>query len=589
MATSPAVSDGVQVGVGGAVADFGDGDTEGNESVGLMVALIVLLIALGSVAAALLPIGLALFALAIGTGLLGLLAAVGAVPEDTTSLATMIGLGVGIDYALFVLTRYRQLVSEGRIRADAIAHANATAGQAVVLAGTTVLIAIAGLRASGLPAIAMMGYGTTVVVAVSVLAAVTLLPALLATVGHRIDGLFARTRRRRQATVSRPVSATAAGRWAHHIGSHPVRYALASVILLGTLALPLGALRIGFSDAGAESTEQTTRRAYDLLADAFGPGFNGPLLAVADLTASADPEQSATALETALAATDGIQSVRPPLISADRNAAIVTAIPEWSPQDESTATLVDGLHDDVLPAVAADTGATVLLGGSVAGFADVSQQLSARLPWFIGAVVAISVLLLMVVFRSVVVPLKAAVMNLLSIGAAYGVVVAVFQWGWGSSLVGVDEAVTDQPVRAHDDVRHPVRPLDGLRGVPPQSDPRGVRAHWRQPRVCRGRARCDRTGHHQCRPDHDRGLRWVRGEPGHVHEDDRPRLVGSRPSRRNGDPDGPRALDDGADGSSQLVAAVLARPDPPPRRHRVPVRRAGRGARRAPGRLRDEQ
>jgi RND superfamily putative drug exporter len=444
-ATSPAVSHGVQVEIGGAVADFGDGDTEGNESFGLGVALIVLLIALGSVAAALLPIGLALFALAVGAGLLGLLAAVGAVPEDTTALATMIGLGVGIDYALFVVTRYRQLVSEGRIRADAIARANATAGQAVVLAGTTVLVAIAGLRASGLPAIAMMGYGTAIVVAVSVLAAVTLLPALLGAVGHRIDGLFARTRRRRRATIDRPVSATAAGRWANHIGSHPIRYAVASFVLLATLALPLGALRIGFSDAGAESTERTTRRAYDLLADAFGPGFNGPLLAVADLRSSDDPEQSVAELEAALVAADGIQGVSPPLISADGDAVIVTAIPEWSPQDEATATLVDTLRDDVLPAVDADTGATVLLGGSVAGFADVSQQLRARLPWFIGAVVAISVLLLTVVFRSVVVPLKAAAMNLLSIGAAYGVVVAVFQWGWGSSLVGVDESVPINP------------------------------------------------------------------------------------------------------------------------------------------------
>ena len=443
--TSPAAAAGVQVEIGGAVADFADEDTEGNESFGLAVALIVLLIALGSVAAALLPIGLALFALVIGTGFLGLLAAAGDVPEDTTSLATMIGLGVGIDYALFVLTRYRQLVSDGQARVDAIAHANATAGQAVVFAGTTVLIAIVGLRASGLPAIAMMGYGTAIVVALSVLAAVTLLPALLGAVGHRIDGLTARTRRRRLRASSRPVESTFAGRWAHHVGSHPVRYALASLILLVTLAVPLGALRIGFSDAGAESTERTTRRAYDLLTDAFGPGFNGTLLAVTDLTETDDPTRRSADLQDALAATDGIGSVSPPLLSAEGDAAIVTAIPEWGPQDEATATLVDDLRGDVLPQVEDRTGATVLLGGSVAGFADVSDQLSDRLPWFIGAVVAISVLLLMAVFRSVLVPLKAALMNLLSIGAAYGVVVAVFQWGWGASLVGVDQTVPINP------------------------------------------------------------------------------------------------------------------------------------------------
>ena len=201
----------------------------------------MLLIALGSCAAALLPIGLALFALVIGTGFLGLLAAAGDVPEDTTSLATMIGLGVGIDYALFVLTRYRQLVSDGHARVDAIAHANATAGQAVVFAGTTVLIAIVGLRASGLPAIAMMGYGTAIVVALSVLAAVTLLPALLGAVGHRIDGLTARTRRRRLRAPADRSSRPSPDDGRTTSEATPFGYAIASLVLLVTLALPLGA------------------------------------------------------------------------------------------------------------------------------------------------------------------------------------------------------------------------------------------------------------------------------------------------------------------------------------------------------------
>jgi RND superfamily putative drug exporter len=436
---------GLQVEVGGAVADFGDESTEGSEGIGLLVAVVVLLVALGSVAAMALPIGLALFALVVGTGLLGLLAAVGDVPEDTGSLATMIGLGVGIDYALFVLTRYRQLVSEGRSRTDAIAHANATAGQAVVFAGTTVLVAIVGLRASGLPAIAMMGYGTAVVVALSVLAAVTLLPALLGAVGHRIDGMLPRTRRRRLAVAARPVESTVAGRWAHHVGVHPVRYALVSLAVLGALALPLGGLRVGFSDAGAESTERTTRRAYDLLAEGFGPGFNGPLLAVIDLSSADEGSASATELHDMLASTSGIESVTPPMFSPAGDAAIVTAIPTTSPQDEATADLVDRLRDEVLPDVEAQTGATVLVGGSVAGFSDVADLLGRRLPWFIGAVVLLSVLLLMTVFRSVLVPVKAALMNLLSIAASYGVVVAVFQWGWGASLVGVDQAVPVNP------------------------------------------------------------------------------------------------------------------------------------------------
>jgi RND superfamily putative drug exporter len=444
-ATTPAREAGLQVEIGGAVADFGDTDSEGSEGIGLLIAVIVLILALGSVTAMLLPIGLALFSMAIGMGLLGLFAAIGDVPQDTTTLATMIGLGVGIDYALFVLTRYRQLVATGRDRPTAIARANATAGHAVVFAGITVLVAIIGLRASGLPAIAMMGYGTAIFVALSVLAAVTLLPALLAITGTRIDGLLARTRRKRIAAAGKPDATSIAGRWANHVGNHPARYALVSLIVLICLAIPTITLRIGFSDAGAESTDRTARRAHDLLADAFGPGFNGPLLAVADLRSTPDPVAAAEHLGDELALLPEIDHVGQPLMSQSGDAAIITAIPHTSPQDEQTTKLVEQLREEILPRIEHDTGATILLGGSVAGFVDVSERLSSRLPWFIGAVVLLSVLLLMALFRSVLVPIKAALMNLLSIAAAYGIVVAIFQWGWGNTLLGLDETVPINP------------------------------------------------------------------------------------------------------------------------------------------------
>jgi RND superfamily putative drug exporter len=445
-AAAPAEDAGLQVEIGGAVADFGEQEAGGKEGIGLLVAVVVLVVALGAVSAMVLPIGLALFALTVGTAMLGLVAGVADVPADTTTLATMIGLGVGIDYALFVLTRYRQLVASGHSRHEAIGRANATAGHAVVFAGATVLVAILGLQASGIPAIAMMGYGTAVVLAVSVVAAVTLLPALLGATGHRIDGLLARTRRRHLARAQKhDAEHTVAGRWAGHVARHPGRYAVASLAFLAAVAVPAASLRIGFSDAGAESTDRTARRAHDLLAEGFGPGFNGPILAVADLGTADDPGTAVDRLRDELAATPGVAGVGQPLLSETGDAAIVTALPATAPQDERTGDLVWRIRNEVLPGLERATGADVVLGGSTATFEDISRKISGRLPWFIGAVVLLSVLLLMVLFRSVVVPIKAAFMNLLSITAAYGVVVAIFQWGWGASLIGLETTVPINP------------------------------------------------------------------------------------------------------------------------------------------------
>ena len=411
---------------------------EGKEGIGLLVAVVVLLVAFGSVIAAGIPIGTALFGIFIGLSIIGIMAGITDVPSISPLLATMIGLGVGIDYALFVVTRHRSFLQEGRAVDESVGLANATAGSAVLFAGTTVVIAIAGLRIAGIPSIATMGLASAITVAVAMLAAVTLLPAFLGLSGRRIDSWHI-GRKRAEVVDSHQ---TVAGRWAGHVGSHPWRYAIVSFVGLTALAAPVLAMRTGAADDGTGATSTTYRRAYDLLAEGFGPGFNGPLTVVVD---GAGGVAAAGQVRSAIAATDGIAFVTEPIVNPAGDTAVITAIPVTSPQDQKTEDLVHTLRDDVLPSAMAGTGSHVFVTGQTAAFIDISERLTSRLPLFIGAVVGLSFLLLMVVFRSVLVPLKAAVMNLLSIGAAYGVVVAVFQWGWGSSALGVDQTVPISP------------------------------------------------------------------------------------------------------------------------------------------------
>ena len=411
---------------------------EGNESIGLIVAVIVLLVAFGSVIAAGIPIGTAVFGIFIGLSIVGIMAGLTDVPSVSPLLATMIGLGVGIDYALFVVTRHRSFLHEGRSVVESIGLANATAGSAVLFAGTTVVIAIAGLKIAGIPSIATMGFASAITVAVAVLAALTLLPAFLGLAGRRIDSWH--IGRKRTTTVAS--HDTLSGRWADHVGSHPWRYAIISFVGLAALAGPVLAMRTGMADDGTGNTSTTYRKAYDLLADGFGQGFNGPLTVVLDGTQGV---AKAAEVRSAIAATDGVVFVTQPIVNPAADTAVITAIPATSPQDAKTATLVHTLRDDVLPAQIAGTGSDAFVTGQTAAFIDISERLASRLPLFIGAVVGLSFLLLMMVFRSVLVPLKAAVMNLLSIGAAYGVVVAVFQWGWGLKALGVDQTVPVTP------------------------------------------------------------------------------------------------------------------------------------------------
>ena len=436
--TEAAGADGVQVELTGALALLAQ-EAPSSELIGVGVAVIVLLVAFGSVVAMGLPIVTALMGIFVGAAGVGVLSAVLDVPEFSLILCAMIGLGVGIDYALFIVTRHRQHLHEGMSVEEAAGTAVATAGLAVLFAGTTVVIAILGLFLAGLPAISGTGAAVALVVTISMAAAVTLLPGLLGLAGHKIDKLSIH----RRAYVAKPAEETVAGRWAHHVGSHPVRYVVVGLGALCAIALPALSLRIGVPDDGNAPTDTTQRIAYDQLAAGFGRGFNGPIQVVVELPASGGAAV-VERVQQALESDPGVAAVTAPVLNAAGDTAVLTANPTTAPQDERTDQLVRHLRADVLPATVEGTGARVSLTGQ-AMVTDLTDRITNRLPVFIAAVVAMSFLLLMIVFRSILVPLKAALMNLLSIASAYGVLVAVFQWGWGAELIGLHSTVPINP------------------------------------------------------------------------------------------------------------------------------------------------
>ena len=439
-AVAPTRASGIQTEISGSIAGAAEA-VEGREGIGLVVAMVVLLVAFGSVIAMGIPIGTAVLGLAVGLGGIGILAGLTSVPEVSPMLAAMIGLGVGIDYALFVVTRHRQHLHEGMSVADAAGRANATAGQSVLFAGTTVVIALIGLVLADIPSITTMGAAVAIVVLVAMAMAVTMLPAFLGMAGTTIDRLSIHRKRSERSQAGGP---TVSGRWASRVGHRPWPYAIVSLVALVALAVPVTQLRIGWADDGNAAASTTQRKSYDLLTDAFGKGFNGPLTIVVD-SAGTTVAPALERVRNALSNDPGIASVSPPRLSAAGDTAVVLATPTSSPQDVATSDLVKRLRAEVLPRTLDGTGSTALITGQTAFFEDISQKLTDRLPIFITAVVALSFLLLMMVFRSVLVPLKAAVMNLLSIGAAYGVVVAVFQWGWGKGLVGLEDTIPVNP------------------------------------------------------------------------------------------------------------------------------------------------
>jgi putative drug exporter of the RND superfamily len=430
------VGDGVQAEIGGPLAGWEQATETSSEQIGLLVAVVVLLFAFGSVIAMLLPIGMALFALVVGETLILIVAAATHVPTSASSLAAMIGLGVGIDYSLFIVTRFREARRDGTPVVGAAAVASGTAGTAVLFAGTVVIIAISGLWIAGIWAVGMLGLAAAIVVATSIVSALTLLPALLGLLGRWIDRLrvpfVGRSRERGHATSS--------ARWAHTVTRHPVVAAVAGTAVLMVLAAPVLSMRLGQADQGTQPLQTSQRQAYDLLAEGFGPGFNGPLLVVTSEPDSHDGPQM-DALHATVATTPGVAAVTDPVVNPDGDVAVFEAMPTTAPQDAATATLVHRLRTDVLPAATAGSDVEVLVGGTTAGFVDLDHQMAQRLPILIGAVVLLAFVLLMVAFRSILVPLKAAIMNLLSVAAAYGVIVAVFQWGWGRDIVGLSDTV----------------------------------------------------------------------------------------------------------------------------------------------------
>ncbi len=412
---------------------FSEPESGLGELAGVAAAGVILLVAFGSLVAMGLPILMALFGLALGVSAMPLIAHVIAVPSWAPMMAAMVGLGVGIDYALLLVTRHREHLAEGMETVESIGLAVATAGRSVVFAGGTVLVAILGLAVAGIPFVTAAGVAISVVVLVMVAAAVTLLPALLALTGPWIDRLRIPGRRR-----TAPVAGVRAERWATHVTRHPVAYLLGGAALLVALAIPALSLNLGTPDDGTLPESRTERRAYDLVAAGFGPGTNGPLLIAVDI--SSDPAVVGP-LRAGLARDAGIAAVGTPRVDAAAGVATIVATPSTAPQDPATRATVERLRDDVLPAALGDSPATAHVGGQTAVFLDVSGRVGDRLAVFVSAVVGLSFLLLVVVFRSVVVAAKAALLNLLSIGASFGVVVMVFQWGWGGSLIGLESTV----------------------------------------------------------------------------------------------------------------------------------------------------
>jgi RND superfamily putative drug exporter len=424
----------VQVEVGGEAVQFASRTDPGSsERIGLLAAIFVLLFTFGSVVAMGLPLGTALFGLGVGLASIPIAGRFIGIPIFGPSLAAMIGLGVGIDYALFIVTRFRAALHDGAESEDACATALTTSGRAVIFAGITVCISMLGLFVMGIPLVRGMAVSAMVAVILTMIASITLLPALLGFAGPSIDRLSIPGRNKRDANSRE----SGWFRWSRFIQRHPWPAALSALIVLLLLASPVLSMRLGSTDAGSNPPDSTTRKAYDLVTEGFGPGYNGPLLVAAEVGSMRDVA-ALQKLSDAIRTTPDVALVAPPILNKAADAAIILVIPKSAPQDQATEHLIDVLRKDVIPSALAGSNVVVHVGGVTAIFNDLSHALSKRLPLFMATVIGLSFLLLLVVFRSVLVPLKAAVMNLLSIGASYGVIVAVFQWGWLGNIVGVD-------------------------------------------------------------------------------------------------------------------------------------------------------
>nr|WP_033276004.1 MMPL family transporter [Actinospica acidiphila] len=439
-----AETDGLDVELGGSAVELSEpsgGHTA--EIVGVAVAAVVLFLAFGSLAASLLPIATAL--VSVGTAYAGivLLGHVMTVADFAPMLGLLIGLGVGIDYALFIVTRHRRGLKRGLSVTEAATNAVATTGRAVVFAGATVCIALLGMLILRLNFLNGVAVAASLTVVLTVAASVTLLPALLSLIGTR--ALSRRERRRLAEHGPEPEMPTGfAARWSAFVERHPKLLGAVAVVVMAVLALPTFSLHLGTSDQGNDPKTSTTRQAYDLIADGFGPGVNGPLT----LVTKVDDAQDRLALDnlgSTLRTTENVASVSPVTFNQGGDTAFLTVVPESSPQSKQTSDLVDRLREDVLPRAESGTSLDVHVGGVTAGYDDFASVIVEKLPLFVGVVIGLGCLLLLLAFRSIGIPLKAAAMNVAAVAGAFGVVVMIFQWGWGSDLLGLGRAGPIEP------------------------------------------------------------------------------------------------------------------------------------------------
>ena len=435
-ASAPAEKADIQVEAGGQLGTkVSAPEAHMSEIIGIGAAMLILVLVFGTITAMALPIAVAIFGVFGGISIVTLFGHVASVPDVAPTVATMIGLGVGIDYSLFIVTRARSARHDGMSVHEAIGHAAATSGSAVAFAGVTVVIALLALAVSGISLITMLGQAAAIVVVVAVLASMTLLPALLGLCGDRIERL--RIGRDRRPTLGH---SSLWQRWGGRLAKRPGLFAVASVALLLAVASPTRGLELGLTDASNSPKETTSRQAYDLLTANFGAGVNGPLLVTADFGSekvTGTDDQRVAKLYQDLSSTDGVAAVGEPQVSKDGTAAMYSVIPEGSPASETTSNVVDELRNEVIPT----SGIEAHVGGSTAQLLDLADQIGKRLPLIIGVVVLLSMLLLLIAFRSVVAPIQAAVVNLLAVGAAYGVVTTVFQEGHGATSIGLGGAI----------------------------------------------------------------------------------------------------------------------------------------------------
>ena len=443
MSTAQAAgNDQIQVELGGQAIKRADQKPTGfSELIGVLAAAVVLFLAFGSLLSMLLPLLTAIAGIGVGLQLVALMSNGFNIASLSPTLATLIGLGVGIDYALFIVTRHRNGIKAGKTPEEAAVTSLNTSGRAVLFAGATVCIALLGLFVLGLSFLNGVAVASALTVVLTVAAAITLLPALLGVLGVRV---LSRRERRRLADGPKDVHAGSRWlAWATLMQNRPRVFAGAALLLMLVLAIPTLSLRLGASDSGSDPASSTTRQSYDLLAKGFGPGFNGPLLIVAQPQTAPDPAL-APALDSALKATPGVAQVVQLPLKTD-SIEVFRVYPTTSPQSEQTAQLLSHLRNDVVPGVEKATSSTIYIGGTTAIFADFAHVLSGKLPWFIGVIVLLGALLLMVAFRSIVIALTGAAMNLLAAAAAFGIVVAIFQWGWGSDAMGLGHGGPVEP------------------------------------------------------------------------------------------------------------------------------------------------